>query len=125
MNKVIQPDDFSSAISELLDEYGDEVRVAMKDAVRKAANNARKNVRGASLGNWRRYKSGWAVKFETTRLGIDAHVYNKTKYMLAHLLEFGHLDAKGTRKVYEGKEHIAPANEKTGDDVVNELRSLL
>lgn len=120
----IQPEDFSAAIGKILDEYGDEVRVAMYDAVKLAANSARKKVRGASLGRWKRYKSGWSVKFETTRLGIDAHVYNRSKYMLAHLLEFGHLDDKG-RRVYEGHEHIAPANAETGDDVVKELKSLL
>lgn len=125
MNKTIQPNDFASAISQILDEYGDEVRVAMGDAVRKAANEARKEVRANSLPQWKRYKSGWAVKFETSRLGIDAHVYNKTKYMLAHLLEFGHLDGEGKRKVYEGHEHIASANENTGDNVIKELRSLL
>lgn len=124
MSKTIQPDDFSSAIGEILDEYGDEVRVAMRDAVRKAANTARKEIRANSLPQWRKYKSGWAVKFETTRLGIDAHVYNKTKYMLAHLLEFGHLDKDG-RRVYKGKTHIASANEHTGDNVVKELKSLL
>lgn len=124
MNKTISPDDFSSAISEILDEYGDEVRVAMGDAVRTAANNARKKVRANSLGRWKKYKSGWSVKFETTRLGVDAHVYNRSKYMLAHLLEFGHMDGQG-RRVYEGHEHIAPANKETGDDVVKELKSLL
>lgn len=122
--KTIQPSDFSSAISEILDEYGDEVRTAMYDAVRKTANNARKEVRANSKAKWKRYKSGWSVKYETTRLSIDAHVYNRTKYMLAHLLEFGHLNKQGKR-VVEPMEHIAPVNNKTGDEVVKELKNLL
>lgn len=122
--KTIQPSEFSSAISEILDEYGDEVRTAMYEAVKNTANKARREVRANSKGNWRRYKSGWSVKYETTRLSIDAHVFNRTKYMLAHLLEFGHLNAEGKR-VVEPMEHIAPVNNKTGDEVIKELRDLL
>lgn len=127
MNKRIQPDDLTSTINAMLAEYGDEVAKAMGTAVRNTANKARKEVRANSDSSWKRYKSGWSVKITEGRLEVKAQVYNKTKYMLTHLLEFGHPLVRGGRKVgnVKGRSHIASVNEGTGDEVIKELESLL
>lgn len=90
--KVIGPNNFSSYLSALLDEYGDDVFHALVESTEEVTKESRNKLRTA--GNFRnktgRYRRGWRAEISKTRGGCIGTVYNATDYQLTHLLENGH-----------------------------------
>ena len=111
--------DLGKVVSDILDEYGDDIAKGVKEVVPKVAKIAQQEVKEASPvrkygGKKGRYKKGWAVKEEiTSHLRTDFIVHNRTDYQLTHLLEKGHVLIRGGRE--QGRTsaivHIAPAEE--------------
>lgn len=94
----IGADGLRDTINSLLDEYGDETREAIEKSAKKTANEVVKDLRrGGSYEGGAEFNKGWTSKTETTRLGSETVVYNRTKPGLAHLLEFGHVKTNGGR----------------------------
>ena len=94
----IGADGLRDTINSLLDEYGDETREAIEKSAKKTANEVVKDLRrGGSYEGGAEFNKGWTSKTETTRLGSETVVYNRTKPGLAHLLEFGHVKRNGGR----------------------------
>ena len=107
----------SKTISELdkviLDELDKFVGVCQKDletASDAAAKWAVKELKAVSPKNKGDYSKGWKVNKEKTRLGVRTTVWNKDRYMLAHLLEYGHPTGNGGRT--KGEIHIKPVEDK-------------
>ena len=111
---AIRPNDFTAAVSGILDDYAEEVQEAVAQAVEETGKKALKTVkarspvrRGKGGG---RYKKGWRAKKERGGVfGTQAQVtvYNKTDGPLVHLLENGHQKVNGGR--VEGIPHVRPA----------------
>lgn len=111
---AIRTDDFSIAISELLDEYSGSVREAVAGAVEETGKKALKTVRAKSPKSkgpyGGRYKKGWRMKKSRGGVYRDAAkvtIYNATDGPLVHLLENGHQKVNGGR--VEGIPHVRPA----------------
>jgi len=103
--------ELSSAIEEILEEYGDNVTEATRKAVVKVAEIAKKETQAGANVRTGKYRAGWKVKTdETSRLRAEATVYNRSRYQLAHLLEKGHALRNGGRA--PAFPHIAPAEQK-------------
>lgn len=114
---AINPNDFSLAVGEILDDFAQDVQEAVAQAVEKTGKQTLKTVRANSpvgKGKGRgRYKKGWRMKKE--RGGVfktqpSAIVYNATDGSLVHLLENGHQKVNGGR--VEGIPHVRPAYEE-------------
>lgn len=123
---VINAERFASAISDLMEDYADEVKSILDETVPKAAKTAVKKLRkGGSYNDTGKsgYTKGWTSQSEVSRLNVSAVVYNRKAPGLAHLLEFGHLtrDGKRTREF----PHIAPVAQATEDELEKLLREAL
>lgn len=103
--------ELNTAITEILDEYGDNVTEATKKAVLSVAKIAKQETQAGAPYRSGKYRQGWAVKEDAIdRFRTDAIVHNRTRYQLAHLLEKGHALRGGGR--VPAFVHIAPAEEK-------------
>lgn len=127
---TIKPDQLAREILKNLDEYTDNVRVHVDDAVGKVAEESQKKLRattGVEGSNvWRKYPRGWTTK-TTKRKGYrKEEVWNAQHYRLTHLLEHGHVVKNGTgrnngrQKTREFK-HIGPIN----DEAQKQLEELI
>lgn len=114
MSRVVKANALEKAISDILTDYGQHVTEGTKEAVKKIAEEAKRETRAGSPKRTGRYKRGWAVKDESTRLSANAIVHNRTSYQLTHLLEKGHALRIGGRTIGRVKAfpHIGPAEEK-------------
>lgn len=122
---AMRPNDFTAAVSGILDDYAEEVQEAVAQAVEETGKKALKTVkakapvrRGKGGG---RYKKGWRMKKQRGGVfGTQAHVtiYNATDGPLVHLLENGHQKSNGGR--VEGIPHVRPAYEEA-DRLLSEL----
>lgn len=128
MSRTVKADKLAEAINEILDAYGEHVTEGTKEAVKKIAEQAKKETRAASPKQTGKYRKGWAVKDTSTRLSAESIVYNRTRYQLTHLLEKGHALRRGGRTIGKGQTdafpHIGPAEEnavKNFEKVVKRL----
>lgn len=114
MSRTVKADKLAEAVNEILKAYGDHVTAGMKEAVKKIADEAKRETRNASPKRTGKYRKGWAVKDTSTRLSAEAIVHNRTSYQLTHLLEKGHALRRGGRTIGHVKAfpHIGPAEER-------------
>ena len=89
-------ENFAVTISNLLDEYNQEVRDATIQAAKEAAevtartlqSTSPKKAKGKGRG---KYARGWTVKRQSMGHLVSYVVYNKTSPGLTHTLEHGHV----------------------------------
>ena len=114
MARAVRLDGFTQAVEQILQEYAGNVTEGTKAAVKKVAEQAKKETQAASPRRTGRYKRGWAVKEEVQRLSSEAIVHNRTSYQLTHLLEKGHALKRGGRTIGHVRAfpHIGPAEER-------------
>lgn len=88
----VRADELAGAIKEVLNETKDLAERAVLEAVDETAKEVVKKTKGASPVKKETYKRGWTSKVTKARgrgrYGRTAH--NRTRYMLAHLLQNGH-----------------------------------
>lgn len=113
--RTVRVEDFSKALSSILEEYGGDVQKGSEEAVRKVAKIAKQEVQAAAPTRTGRYRKGWTVtEDKSSKLWFEFTVHNRTRYQLAHLLEKGHALKYGGRSHgrVAAKVHIAPAEQK-------------
>ena len=116
----IKADGLADAVIKELGEYGSHTTDAVKKAVDKVTKETIKEIKEGAPKKSGKYRKEWASKDESSSLGKKRTVYNSKRYQLAHLLEKGHARRGGGRKV-PGKEHIAPAEAKIEQRLMDEL----
>ena len=108
-------------MSQILEEYGEEVRdVARKNEIKSARASA-KDLRNTSPKKSGDYASGWTAK----QLDADTAVaYNRKMPGLTHLLENGHVirNKKGDFGRAPAHPHIAPVEAKEGEQFVENIK---
>lgn len=118
MAKMTALEKLDKAIGDILEEYGDDVRDvlddAVKDVTKKGAAAVRQGVQEVGFVRTGVYKKGWASRVEENRMGAQGTIYNRTKPGLAHLLENGHAKRGGGR--VEGKPHIKPVEDRIAQE---------
>lgn len=120
----VKIDQMAHVIMEGLQEYADLATDDMKAAVKKAGNEAKKDVQLGAPVKSGRYKKSWTVK--TTKENsnsLEVTVHSRNRYQLAHLLEFGHAKRGGGRA--RAFPHIAPAEQKAAELLEKEVERAL
>lgn len=120
--KKTTADKLSDSITQILEEYGEDVYKLTTTAVQDVTKAAVKAVKANSrsyFGGTGKYAKGWTSQVETGRTSAQGVVYNAKVPGLPHLLEKGHAKRGGGRT--QGVEHIAPVEEQ----VVEQFRKVL
>ncbi len=108
--QTVTIDQLADAIMDGLEEYKNLAGSQVKSAVRKAANTVRDDIKATAPRRTGRYAESWTTsKTKENSTGLTMTVYSPSRYMLAHLLEFGHALRNGGRA--RAFPHIAPAEE--------------
>lgn len=115
----------ASVIMSGLREYASLTTSDVKKAVRRAANTAKKDINKSAPVRTGRYKESWRIRtVQETSGGLSMEVYSPSRYMLAHLLEYGHANRYGGRT--RAIPHIAPAEahakEQLHEDIMRALK---
>lgn len=130
MAKKTPVDKLNSAISDILDEYVEDLRGNLdsivpeigKKGVQALKASARRAVNGTG-----EYARGWKSQVERTRTGTSVVIYNEHPG-LPHLLEHGHVTRNGTGREYPqtpAHEHIEPVAEELIETFEREVVSKL
>ena len=120
----VRIDQMAHVIMEGLQEYADLATDDMKAIVKKAGNEAKKDIQANAPVKTGKYKGSWTVKTtKETSNAMEVVVHSKNRYQLAHLLEFGHAKRGGGRtRVFP---HIAPAEAKAAELLEKEVERAL
>ena len=111
MGKKIQIDQLAEAVNEQLEEYNKLSMEVVKAAVTKAGTAVKKDIGANAPSKTGRYAKSWRTKTtKESATSLEVTVYSPTRYMLAHLLEFGHAKRGGGRVA--AKPHIAAAEQQ-------------
>lgn len=115
MTKVVGAVNFEKTMSQLLREYGVEVRTVANDYVEEAAEIALKMIKHNSKKRTGVYARDWAKKQQYYRgVGSAWVVYNRKHYRLTHLLENDHPFRDRNGKLID--------TSWTGDEVIKDAR---
>ena len=120
----VRIDQMAHIIMEGLQEYADLATDDLKAAVKKAGNEAKKDIQNNAPVKTGAYKKSWTVKTtKETSNAMEVVVHSKNRYQLAHLLEFGHAKRNGGRT--RAFPHIAPAEAKAAELLEKEVERAL
>lgn len=111
-------DSLDKAVEAELDDFFNVSLEDLREAAKAAGKAAVKELKAKSPGD--KYPKGWSSKAENSRTGANVIVYNKDRYMLAHLLEYGHPKVNGGR--VPGQVHIQPVETMAGNKFEEELK---
>ena len=121
---VVNINEMADVIMKGLEEYAELATEEMKEAVKHASTTVRKEIKGNAPSDTGKYAKSWtAKKVRETSQTLMVVVHSKNRYQLAHLLEFGHALRNGGR--YEGKVHIAPAEQKGMEQLKEEIEKAM
>lgn len=120
----VRIDQMAHVIMEGLQEYADLATDDLKAAVKKAGNEAKKDIQNNAPVKTGAYKKSWTVKTtKETSNAMEVVVHSKNRYQLAHLLEFGHAKRGGGRT--RAFPHIAPAEQRAAEILEREVEAAL
>ena len=120
----VRIDQMAHVIMEGLQEYADLATDDLKKAVKKAGDEAKKDIPNNAPVKTGAYKKSWAVKTtKETSNAMEVVVHSKNRYQLAHLLEFGHAKRGGGRT--RAFPHIAPAEQRAAELLEREVEAAL
>ena len=101
-------------LNKILSEYADDVKGAVIESVRKTGEAAKNKLRQTSPKRTGAYRKGWrTTELSVSPFGGEIKVHNKTRYMLTHLLEYGHANRNGGRT--PAYVHLAPVRKEAED----------
>lgn len=124
MSDRVRIDQLAAAVMEGLAEYADLAADELKAAVKKAGDSVKKDIQANAPKDTGAYAKSWSVKnVKETSNSIELVVHSRNRYQLSHLLEFGHAKRGGGR--VPGKAHIAPAEERAGRTLEQEIEKAL
>lgn len=120
----VKIDQMAHVIMEGLQECADLATEDLKKAVKKAGDEAKKNIQANAPVKTGAYKKSWTVKTtKETSNAMEVVVHSRNRYQLAHLLEFGHAKRGGGRT--KAIPHIAPAEQRAAEILEREVEAAL
>ena len=123
-NRSVKIDEMASAIQECLDEYKEMATDEMKKAIKKAGKTVKEDINGSAPVLTGKYAKSWASRVTAEdSVSLEVTVYSPSRYMLAHLLENGHVKRGGGR--VRAIPHIKPAEDHGMEQLENDLERAL
>ncbi|MBP3806536.1 MAG: HK97 gp10 family phage protein [Oribacterium sp.] len=120
----VKIDQMAHVIMKGLQEYADLATEDLKKAVKKAGDEAKKDIQANAPVKTGAYKKSWTVKTtKETSNAMEVVVHSRNRYQLAHLLEFGHAKRGGGRT--KAIPHIAPAEQRAAEILEREVEAAL
>lgn len=119
----VTPDTFTIAMSNLLDEYSQEMADAVYESADEVSNEAVNTLKGTKKRpTWKKFPSGWKRTITRKSFGsTEAIVHLKSpQSRIGHLLEFDHASRGGGRTV-DGYDFIRPVAEQAAEDFENKI----
>ena len=110
MANTISPDNLTVELSKLLQNYTQDVSIAIEEEIDKTAKLVLDEVKRTSPVKTGKYKKGWKIKKEDRKGEVVRIIYNKDKGSIVHLLELGHAKRGGGR--VSERPHMRPAYDK-------------
>ena len=119
----VSVDGLADAVMQGLEEYAKLSTDEMKTAVKKAGKNCKNEISANAPKRTGRYAGSWATKVtgEAANM-LEVTVYSKQAWQ-PHLLENGHAKRGGGRVA--AQVHIAPAEEKTAEELEKAITKAL
>ena len=120
----IQIGELANTVMKGLEEYAKLSTEEVKEAVKKAGNEVKKEISANAPNDTGKYSKSWTVKnTRETSNSLEVTVHSRNRYQLAHLLEFGHAKRGGGR--VSGRPHIAPAEQKGIEELQKDIERVL
>lgn len=124
--------DLSKAVTQLLDQYGEDITTTVKQAIKEVAKEAVPIVQSVSPVNKHqvakdkgRYRKGWTYAVTNEGYGMNTMtIYNKTDWQLTHLLNNGFYSVRAGRRI-EGDGHIDKAETEINDLLIKKVEKEL
>lgn len=123
--KRVKPENLDAAISEILEDYRDQVAVDMKEAVEQAGKATAQIAQAyaSRIGRGKYAKSIKSKTTETSSFGTTVTIFS-TQHRIAHLLEHGHVvkahgQVVGVARAFP---HFAPAEAKAEELLVSKIK---
>lgn len=104
-------DNLAGAIGQAVKEYTEDVSAAIDKEVDTTAEKVLKDVRSSAPKRTGNYAKGFTKTNQSDFTGKKYAVWNRRRYMIAHLLEFGHAKRGGKGRVAE-RPHLRPAYDR-------------
>jgi len=107
----------------MMTEYTDKVTEGVAKAVDDTAKKVLEATKAAAPVKTGRYKKGWTITKRGDYKDPKRIIWNKDRYSLVHLLEFGHAKVNGGR--VSGKPHVRPAYEAHGAQLPEHIARII
>lgn len=126
--KRVTLDGLGDALTEILEEFGDDAALANEQAIEKTMQEGLRKVKSNSRAlGWPKYASDWNKKVEKSRVSARGVLYNN-RPGLPHLLEHDHakvINGKHLPEPVKGKPHAEPVQKELDRIFEQSFRSKL
>lgn len=123
MAKSISIDQLAAEITKAVREYTEDVSEAIEQKVDEVADQVLEEVKQTAPKRTGKYRRGF-VKTNRDEPGrVRRFIWNRRRYMLVHLLEFGHAKRGGGRVA--ARPHLRPAYDKHVPRLLEEIRRII
>ena len=120
MGTRVSVDGLADEVMKGLEEYAKLSTDEMKRVVKKAGKDCTKDIAATAPKRTGKYASSWKSKTTAeSSSSIGVTVYSPSRYQIAHLLENGHAKRGGGR--VRAIPHLAPAEERAGEEMEKEI----
>jgi len=116
-------DRMAREIMDALKDYTDDVSTAIEKELDNTSKAVLKDARDGSPVKTGDYKRGWKRTTEKSGGKTTYTIWNKSRYRLVHLLEFGHAKRGGGR--VPGKPHVGPAFQRNGAPMPDRIKRII